>query len=567
MRLKKPCTRGNQDITFDTIEKRNKAINTLVDGDLVKVLDASKDPNISRGWAIYRFTFETQTFDLIEKQEKDKIPTPDTNILAHDDLTIVKNQEDKLTSFHDLNHGVHFKFPNQIQMNFEADRNGEVRIIWSGNKDNIDTWSATGMEFKLKLQNISISPYSLAKNFDDYGKTHYMVIKACMSSSYRPSSYDYQTDFPDIGIISGGREKYLTIAVVKFVFDDYKILDTKKTQVSHIYKHGQSLHIPTPYTPTKPKTYEEITSRDAAAGNDEIEIGETVQVLDASRDFEVESGWAWYRMATDGGFDLISKQPIKPEVQEPYTPPTPKTFSNIFTRDVSTKKIRYGEIFKVLNASDDPEVSSGWAWYRKVSKGIFELISKEVVSKDPEPSIRVYPDNYSIEEYDINNGERPTFAVIDAMKSFRHDQILLADFDYKVEYVDYTDSFLFKPNKQRKIPIMIGDTRKYLVVAAGGVKRHHLPSDATKAYFTIEASIVDTIDDPKNTIGILYGTTCDQVRPYPKDSNYSIKLFQVRVDIPPLGGTIDTEKIYMCKYWKHALAPFDDLMDYRIANP
>ena len=95
MRISKPSTTGEASYEiYENIALRDQASEKMEDGQEVKVLDASGDPNIKKGWAIYKFSKESNLFDLLEKEEKPIIPAP--TIINTDEFTIFKTENDKL---------------------------------------------------------------------------------------------------------------------------------------------------------------------------------------------------------------------------------------------------------------------------------------------------------------------------------------------------------------------------------------------------------------------------------------------------------------------------------------
>ncbi|WP_461632025.1 hypothetical protein [Labilibaculum euxinus] len=95
MRISKPSTTGESSYEiYKNIALRDQASEKMEDGQEVKVLDASGDPNIKKGWAIYKFSKESNLFDLLEKEEKPIIPAP--TIINTDEFTIFKTENDKL---------------------------------------------------------------------------------------------------------------------------------------------------------------------------------------------------------------------------------------------------------------------------------------------------------------------------------------------------------------------------------------------------------------------------------------------------------------------------------------
>jgi hypothetical protein len=231
--------------------------------------------------------------------------------------------------------------------------------------------------------------------------------------------------------------------------------------------------------------------------------------------------------------------------------------------DMNAKKpaLFNGQIVKCTDASADSEVSSGWAYYRfSKSENNFELVSKEKGAAE-----KWGLDNTTI--FETTLWEKQVLFTPALLQTHRANFKILEDFDLKFSVGEtYTSKKTFllvqAMGGARNIPVMIGGVRKYMSVQ----DEHVLMPDLWGSsfgdkwkYFALRATISDTDGDIKylNTTYEFSGEPIF-VQPYPDDTKF---LFvQIGVKFNADMKTIDDmENIRIWKYWKKALAPFNDL--------
>lgn len=817
--------------TFDNIAARNLETENLKDGDSVKVLDASDDPAISSGWAIYRFSKESGVFDLVEQETKDKIP----ETLEIDNNTIVENQDKKIVSFHSLNHGVGFEFPEAINMVFEPSGDSKsFNIIWSGMKNGVDTFGYKGHNYPLGIATKQVYSLQAKDNIDTYGFTHYVRISCHAGVVYWSSHVDYLTDIPSLELFNYNGKQFLPLAFIKLVYNPDYTMKYEDCQVSHIYKnsvlvaspeeavptvkidnktiienpakelvsfhnfnHGAGFEFPSDidiilddsaYTDLKIEwnglrgdldffkyagneyklglnaltfTTEYLSSFLAddnflyikishLLGHDSLDLdtaisstlpnnewvikdgrrflpiaiiklcfeddrmtvnlpntqisrifkngslingegsvdlgivtvatnsglnstlrktlynGQLIKVLNAVQDPNLKGGWAVYRFSSENqNFDIVG--------QETYA--SSKAYSTIADRDILAPNACIdNEIFKVIDASGDENIGSGWAFYRfRKGSQSFELISKEeapappaaetptldeVVKKGGEtvekitikrdstnttalevldqsdrkkiglhmlgeagqmeiynklnqiglsfdgegnitalrrikakalamttnalkgrvatcldgegnfewkdPTYHNYPDGRSVDYKAASSGQYE-FSVPDAIIGFRSDMRLLKDFDFNVS-IDYkTVKLDLVGASTQNIPVMTKDGQhnlqlNQLYLEMDSVNRGKTiyipvckqvhPTITGDAYYLGNAS-------SRNGVQVFSDGSTDQTQ----------QVMQLRITVPLDWNDFSNSDITVYKYWKKALGTFDELMDYRIANP
>lgn len=272
--------------------------------------------------------------------------------------------------------------------------------------------------------------------------------------------------------------------------------------------------------------------------------GQEVKVLDASADPAIESGWAIYKFdKTNDVFDLLEKE--HESVYEPEYYEFPNLSEAMRLKDT----IKSGATIKVLDASGDPKVKQGFAFYlidgEKSGYSGMKLISKEG---------EIAPDEITI----FNTGNEK-LSVPDAMIANRTDVRILEDFDFSLSY-DGTDMILEPIGGTRTIPIMCGNAKKYLTICPYKLsfKIFDNQGKGKRVNWTIEANISDT--DQTNTAQVFgFVDSGETVIVKPKSSDVQLTIMQVSV-LVPYSGTPLSKEFFIHKYWKKALAPAEERM-------
>ncbi|WP_372640203.1 hypothetical protein [Ancylomarina sp.] len=288
-----------------------------------------------------------------------------------DNKTIVKDADKKICSFHELNHGAGFEFPSNVEMKLKPSNDLKAfDVVWTGLENGVDVFKYKNLEYKLGLRTHQIYSSNVKKNCDTLGFTHYMRMSCYKGYIYWSSMFDYSSDFPSIEEHVSGTKIYIPIAIIKFVFNPDYTINLSETQVSHIYKNGLLIE----GAPNIPKLdlgvigAADISSRDKLRGG--LYNGQLVKVINAAQDPNIKSGWASYRYIKESNsFELVGQEHIDP---------ASKAYSTIADRDTFKAACFDGELVKVIDASSDPAISSGWAFYRfRGHNKSFELVSKE----------------------------------------------------------------------------------------------------------------------------------------------------------------------------------------------
>ncbi|WP_372755995.1 hypothetical protein [Labilibaculum sp.] len=224
-------------------------------------------------------------------------------------------------------------------------------------------------------------------------------------------------------------------------------------------------------------------------------------------------------------------------------------------KDYSTMLLGYasipsGQIVRVLDNSDAPEPTEGWAVYQLdynnlVNKG-FKLVSLQ--PKEAEETQSSVPDGVTVEPLLKDDQLR----VIDALPVCSLDVSILKDFDMSIEYVKITEQIRFNlTNGNESIPCKQGRTE-----ATFGVK--YLAKDLTSVSSLLKNSIayIAYISEIR-TDGVIkmrlktgYGSFPDL-----DVQENEILIGIVKVPVPDSLQDVDTSKIVFHKLWKKALVP------------
>ncbi len=288
------------------------------------------------------------------------------------------------------------------------------------------------------------------------------------------------------------------------------------------------------------KIYPTIDQRNQDEKN--LVNGQEVKILDASKDPEIESGWAIYKYdKANIVFDLLEKEHESVYKPEYYEFPTLSEAMRL--KDT----IKSGATIKILDASGDPKVKQGFAFYlidgEKSGYSGMKLISKEG---------EIAPDGVTIFKTDNEK-----LSVPDAMISNRTDIRILEDFDFSLTY-DGTDMILEPIGGTRTIPIMCGNTKKFLTICPYKLsfKIFDNQGKGKRVNWTIEANISDT-DQTITTQVIGFVDSGETVIVKPKPSDVQLSIMQVSV-LVPYSGTPLAKDFFIYKYWKKALAPVEE---------
>ena len=125
------------------------------------------------------------------------------------------------------------------------------------------------------------------------------------------------------------------------------------------------------------------TFRDIGAMQQEepnIKTGQIVQVIDASAEATINSGRAWF-VRTDLGWEKMAEEEAFTNeftvssfnkligMNNEGISVRPPTYKNLMQRDTDGINVIAGEIVEVVDASADPNVKEGRAWYKRTESG------------------------------------------------------------------------------------------------------------------------------------------------------------------------------------------------------
>jgi hypothetical protein len=234
-----------------------------------------------------------------------------------------------------------------------------------------------------------------------------------------------------------------------------------------------------------------------------------------------------------------------------------KLYDTIALRDADKANLINGQEVKVLDASGDPAIKSGWAIYKfDKESGFFDLIEKEEQPKD------LVLDNKTI----FSNVTRTSMLNAPELANpFREDIRILQDFDISAIVNVATKRIEVRINggmEQVDIPIQTVDGIKYLALRGFDYFSSEIKSSmygkGKFAHVPIQALIKNTKGEAVHTMSHSTPEDGQPVLVIPRDSlkDRWVYIAQLRIDLPyashwPWSG----EMVTVYKYWKRALAP------------
>lgn len=298
------------------------------------------------------------------------------------------------------------------------------------------------------------------------------------------------------------------------------------------------------------KLYNTIALRDADKEN--LINGQEVKVLNASGDPAIKSGWAIYKYDKESNlFDLLEKQESDL--------PDYKLYANIKKRSADARNLKDGQEVKVLDASDDPAIKSGWAVY-KYSKTYrsFDLIGKQ------EKDLQIGADERTVNS---KLGTLPMFNAPELQNPYHENIRIMQDFDVTAEVDDSTKKILLKINgsltENVSIPLRTPNGMKYLKLKGMSLPRALFNTDlyGKPVYIGISAHIRDT--DGETISGMQYTVFPDgsPIKNVPGDvvADTVFPLLQIRFDIPLQSfGAWNNNMLTVIRHWKRILAPAEE---------
>ena len=298
------------------------------------------------------------------------------------------------------------------------------------------------------------------------------------------------------------------------------------------------------------KLYDTIALRDADKAN--LINGQEVKVLNASGDPAIKSGWAIYKYDKESDlFDLLEKQ--ESDLAD-Y-----KLYADIDERSVDAINLKDGQEVKVLDASGDPAIKSGWAVYKySKTSHAFDLIGKQ------EKDLQIGADEITVISRLANTN---AFNSPELQSPYQENIRIMQDFDVTAEVDNATKKILLKINGSLTdavtIPLRTPSGIKYIQMK--GVSLSQGVFDASlrgkPVWFGISGYIRDTAEETISSMQYAMFDDGSPIKNTPRDvvKYQVIPLFQVRFDFPRRSTWAwNNNMLTLVKHWKRILAPAEE---------
>ena len=488
MRISKPNEEENGLLTFENIILRDQAIESFKDGDMIKVLDASQDPDIESGWAIYRFSIESETFDLVEMENpaiqpafipdgytttegiKDskgnpKIVAPDlikwvkpnVKIDGEFELDFTFDGLKKLLRFTPKNIGNEWSFAFPLNSSYGL----KYMIIGAG------ALSFNGFDKGVEFGHWTV--YAQTKTTNEKQFASYQVVSAPDGSFTPPSIVAdgsgnvplmvVRAKIPEEGQVWNSSEfhvweiwkSYIKQVAAAAPKVELSALDNKtiilnsndKLEAFHNLNHGAGFEFPSNINlevdATTDPNYMFLNWSGVTNGSDYFKYKGIQHPLGLRKHtFSNEH----LKIQCDTlGFTFYAR--LAPHLGWVYWGSDCEFFKEIPSLDTYVKNTKEYLPIAIVKFVFNPDYTLNLS-----ETQTSHIYRNGILIKNEEPAVttpRVYADGVTIEEYDLNDGERPTFAAIDNMRTFRQDQKVLQDFDFEIKETQVKHSCITSP--------------------------------------------------------------------------------------------------------------------------
>jgi len=480
-------------------------------------------------------------------------PAPEAQKTAIDDRTIVLNSDKNICSFHDLNHGTGFEFPSNISAVMDySSRTDNFALNWTGYTYGEGVYKYKNREYKLGLNSANFTPDFLLEQFNKFGGSFHYTLGAYLGTTYFPCLPLVTKELPSLEPFDWNGKMCIPILIVKFIFNADKTVNWEETQISRIYRNGaliepEPIAAPTPETPDLQK----VTDKGYETTN-RIKL-----IRDGANSFaleiEDENGELKHSLnllGFAGQHEMYYKDPIDGKNKIGIS--LNGMGMGYFDKQIITKALRISggspALGKIPICQDD--------------KG--NILWGDMPKAELPPIKHNYPDGLSC-DYSTTTEEQHKFSVPDALVGFRSDMRILKDFDFTIG-IDYK-TIKFTPIGQstQNIPVMTKDGQHVLQISPLS-KVMESANQGKTIYIPVFKKVGAT---PLNDAYYLGNASqYNGVQGYNKGNlDQHQMIMQIRIDVPTDWNNFKHSDITVYKYWKKALATFDELMDYRIANP
>ena len=520
-------------------------------------------------------------------------------------LYLKRNGQNRIISSRDsrdieqMRHGASFVFQNGINLNFNTKSNS---INWN-KRGEVVSFSHDTNNYNCNLIDYQITDeLAKSKNINDVW-FHYI---SCYAYLKENETLDVEWVLTSMAPEKRCLNKILLGSV--FLSTSHNGIIYEKTKIGHTYRYGQDIpivEIPTPKLDLKTKSFPNIDGRDVE--KETLYNGQLIKVVDAKKDSQISKGWATYRyIASSKTFDLISCEFPKVELPEIETPTLDEVVkkggttgekitikrdsTNTTALAIEDLKGRKKHGFHMLNEAGQYELynklnqiglsfdgegnitalrrikAKALAMTNNALKGrIASCVDGEGNFIWVDPTRHNAPDGFSC-DYIVSDEAKYKFATPDAIKGFRSDMRLLKDFDFNIEF-DYKTLKLSLVGLSNilNIPVRTKDGDYNIQIAPIS-----FVMDSVNQGKTIYIPVFKQVHANITNDAYYLGNTSNQngVQVFGDGTTETTQLImQLKINVPTDWNNWKHSDVTIFKYWKKALGTFDELLDYRTANP
>ncbi len=220
-----------------------------------------------------------------------------------------------------------------------------------------------------------------------------------------------------------------------------------------------------------------------------------------------------------------------------------QTFENITERNIAKKYLKDGDCIKVIDASEDEQVSSGWAIYRFSIGGetLFDLLEKE--EKEGIPTL--IPDENTVEKVGSDN----LLHVIDGLQPCPHDTVIKQDFNLTVVFDKWDGALQFSAPQMDVAARKLYSNKTFRIQGVWVFLDAHLDSIKNKYVYCAYVSKLGITDN--SGVRTILGLGKFPVLDLAEDE---ILVALVRLKVADTLQNTNTNDIAFFKLWKKGLA-------------
>eukprot|EP01029_Cantina_marsupialis_P005852 TRINITY_DN163435_c0_g1_i1.p1 TRINITY_DN163435_c0_g1~~TRINITY_DN163435_c0_g1_i1.p1 ORF type:complete len:961 (+),score=102.51 TRINITY_DN163435_c0_g1_i1:16324-19206(+) len=556
-----------------------KAFGIIKDGQVVKVTDASGDPNIEGGWAIYKYYTRTDKFYLLEKENSQQsIPS--------DRRTIEVDNEGKLAA---LDYGPSFDAGMSILEDFDFDLN----LFASGKRgfhfspQNGRRWIKVQTQEGMKY--IGIVDLLLTDNWSDNIESYcYLSVVASVRSSIGTQAPAYTLSvgmhYDEIPTMEQSSKYHLPIMGIKVkkpvTTDSYF-----KASDLTVYKYWRKL---LPRTVKGLEKTDNMTAYTALDGSmvivpDNIQPissdFEILQDFDFDYDFTSPSLVSLTPKGADSSGVLLVDVKVKGVLKKMKLTHLDLPFPALsYTRNFWCIKAKFGDDGSVLG--DLTYISNPDSPILPYTETDSEIYFMQIVCPKPrsgrapdkryihtykywKKALAVKETGVSVDGTTVHKWVDDLLIVPNAMKVHHCNVKFLNDFDF--DFSVENDRIYMHPRgldsivNDLNVPVEIEGEKMWAKVRYWQVGNVNFDIDANEYHWLVSAYVKPNENDTANGMVTQTNGNGKALRSSLLSVSHStIPLMQIRAKKPLPGQQFDLNHVFIYKYWKNAVVPAEE---------